>query len=109
MVTQATGLTQAIDDFVRRLSASLPVDVVILFGSQATGGATENSDIDLAVISPHFDGCSTWDRQEVIARATVGRAYGIAPVGFGSIEYAKPADSFLREIVRTGRVVYSKA
>jgi hypothetical protein len=43
----------------------------------------------------------------MIARATVGRAYRLAPIGYSSSEYHNPGPhSFLREIIRTGRVVY---
>jgi predicted nucleotidyltransferase len=83
------------------------VDAVILYGSFAKGTANESSDIDIAVISPDLEGLSTWDRQEIIARATVGRAYRLAPIGYSSSEYHNPGPhSFLREIIRTGRVVY---
>jgi len=34
----------------------IPVDSIILFGSQATGNSNDQSDIDLLVISPLFDG-----------------------------------------------------
>jgi hypothetical protein len=87
----------------------MSVECVVLFGSHARGEAREDSDIDVAVISPDFEGRSTWDRQETIARASVGRAYGISPIGFASSEYDNPErHSFLREIIRTGRVVYPK-
>ena len=85
----------------------MTVEVVILYGSYAKGTANDWSDVDVAVISPDFEGMSTWQRQDMIARATVGRGYRLAPVGFASSEYDRPADSsFLREIIRTGRVVY---
>lgn len=109
MVTQAADVTLAIDDFVRRLQTAISVDRLILFGSHAKNEVHEGSDVDLAVISPDFENRSTWERQELIARASVGRAYRISPIGFAPSEYDNPArHSFLREIVRTGRVVYPK-
>ena len=107
MVTSQAELDQKLDDFVRRVQARIRVDAVILYGSFAKGTANESSDIDIAVISPDLEGLSTWDRQEIIARATVGRAYRLAPIGYSSSEYHNPGPhSFLREIIRTGRVVY---
>ena len=107
MVTSQADLAERISDFVRRLQPAIKVEAVVLYGSYAKGTANEWSDIDIAVISPDFDGLSTWDCQEVIARATVGRAYRIAPIGYPSSEYRNPGPhSFLREIIRTGRVVY---
>jgi predicted nucleotidyltransferase len=95
------------EDFLGRLKAAIRVDAVILFGSYAKGEAREWSDIDLAVVSPDFEGRSQWDRQEIIAKSTVGRAYRIAPIGFASSEYRNSANhAFLREIIRTGREVF---
>ena len=107
MVASQVELVTKIDDFVRRLTSAIRVEAVILYGSYANGRADEWSDIDLAIISPDFEGLSTWDRQEVIARASVGRPYRLAPIGYPSSEYHNPGrHSFLREIIRTGKVVY---
>ena len=107
MVTSQVELDRRLDDFVRRLRARIRLEAVVLYGSFAKGTAGESSDIDVAVVSPDFEGLSTWDRQETIARATVGRAYRLAPIGFSSSEYHNPGPHcFLREIIRTGRVVY---
>ena len=107
MVTSQIELNQKLDDFVRRVQGRIRLEAVILYGSFAKGTANESSDVDIAVISPDFEGLSTWDRQEMIARATVGRAYRLAPIGYSSTEYHGPGPhSFLREIIRTGRVVY---
>ena len=40
---------EKIKDAVRQVIKSYPVSRVILFGSQAAGNATENSDVDLIV------------------------------------------------------------
>ncbi len=107
MVTSQVELAGKIDDFVRRLRSVVTIEAVILYGSHAKGSADDSSDIDLAIISPDFEATSTWERQEIIARATVGRGYRIAPIGYSSSEYHNPGPhSFLREIIRTGRVVY---
>jgi predicted nucleotidyltransferase len=107
MVAPATDLDKIISRFVALLSKAARVETVILYGSYVSGSPDEWSDIDIAVISPDFEGLSTWDRQEMIARATVGRAYRLAPIGYSSSEYHNPGPhSFLREIIRTGRVVY---
>ena len=107
MVTRTTDLRHAIEDFVERLGRSVRIDMVMLFGSYASDTQHEGSDIDLAIFSFDFDEMSTWDRQDRIARATVGRAYRISPVGFSMEEYRKhdPA-SFVGEVLRTGKMVY---
>ena len=107
MVATAAELENAISDFTRQLQKSLRVDAVILYGSYADGTPHEWSDIDLAVISPDFEGVPIWRRQEMIAELTVHRYRDIAPIGYPSSEYHNPGrHSFLREIIRTGRVVY---
>ena len=107
MVASEVELNGKIADFVQRLRSAMKVEAVVLYGSYAKGTADERSDIDIAVISPDFEGTSTWERQEAIARATVGRAYRISPIGYPSSEYHNPGrHSFLREIIRTGKVVY---
>ena len=52
---------QGIVDSVRKYMAALeeagiPVSFAVLFGSQAQNAASQWSDIDLLVVSPHFDG-----------------------------------------------------
>ena len=110
MVSSATELGDAIDTFVALLEKGLRIEAIILFGSYARGNAYEDSDIDLAVISPDFEGLAINHRQTMIAHLSVHRPWGIAPIGYPSSEYHNPGPhSFLREIIRTGKVVYPKA
>jgi predicted nucleotidyltransferase len=89
------------------LSHGIKVDAVVLYGSYANGTADEDSDIDVAVISADFEGVPLWRRQEIIADLTLPRDRRLAPIGYPSSEYHNPGrHSFLREIIRTGRVVY---
>jgi predicted nucleotidyltransferase len=107
VVTKTADLRPAVDDFVERLKRAVRVDMVVLFGSYASHTAGEGSDIDLAVFSRDFEGISTWERQEAIARATVGRAYRISPIAFSMEEYRKhDRHSFVAEVLRTGKMVY---
>lgn len=51
------NLVEDLRGFAARLSEGIgPVDHVILFGSQATGEAHEDSDVDLIVVSSAFEG-----------------------------------------------------
>ncbi|MBL8028972.1 MAG: nucleotidyltransferase domain-containing protein [Fibrobacteres bacterium] len=49
--------------------SSISVDSIELFGSFATDNYTENSDIDVAVISDSFTGLNHWQRIEKMADA----------------------------------------
>jgi len=107
MVTSATELSRSIDEFISLLKKGLRIEAVVLFGSHARGTAYEDSDIDLAVISPDFEGVPLWRRQIMIADLSVRRPRDISPIGYPSSEYLDPGpQSFLSEILRTGRVVY---
>ncbi len=107
MVAPATDIERIISSFVALLSRAVRVEAVILYGSYVNGSPDEWSDIDIAVISPDFEGLAMWESQRVISRATAGRDANLAPIGYPSSEYHNPGrHSFLREIIRTGRVVY---
>ena len=107
MVVTAIELDGAIADFVCRLETGIRVEALILYGSYARGTAYDQSDIDLAVISPDFEGVPMYKREEQIALLTLYRDLRITPIGYPSSEYRSPiAASFLTEVIRTGRVVY---
>ena len=110
MVASTAELNEIILDFVRQLESSIKVEAIVLFGSYARGNAYEDSDIDLAVISPDFEGVPMYRRQEIIADLTFTRPSGISPLGYAPSQYHSPEPhSFLGEIIRTGRVVYPVA
>ena len=86
------------------------MECIVLYGSYAKGEPHEWSDIDLAVISPDFEGIPMNRRQEIITRLTLHRAPNISPIGYPTSEYQSPGPhSFLREVIHTGRVVYIPA
>jgi uncharacterized protein len=110
MVATAVDLERSISRFIEMLSGVIRIEAVVLYGSYASGMATEDSDIDLAVISPDFEGVPLWRRQEIIAGHTLDRDRRLAPIGYPSSEYHNPGrHSFLREIMKTGRVVYPRS
>ena len=107
MVATATELKSAISDFTRSLEKGIRVEAIVLYGSYGHGNPGEDSDIDLAVISPDFENVPLWKRQDIIARLSVHRYPNLSPIGYPSSEYHNPGrHSFLGEILGTGRVVY---
>jgi len=107
VVTTASDLDKIIAEFVALVSRTVRIEAVILYGSYASGSPDEWSDIDIAVISPDFEEVPMWERQRIISRASVDRHSSLAPIGYPSSEYRNPGrHSFLREIIRTGKVVY---
>src|SRR6266480_1727876 len=109
VVKTAADLNSAIEEFARLLERGLRIEAIILFGSHARDMAREDSDIDLAVISPDFEAVPLVRRQLMIADLSVHRPWDISPVGYPSSQYHHPGPhSFLREIIRTGRVIYPR-
>ena len=108
MVTRQVDLEGAIARFIDDLQKGIRVEAIVLYGSYAHGHPHDWSDIDLAVISPDFEGLPINERQSILSKLTWRELDGrIEPMGYPSSEYHNPGrHSFLREIIRTGRVVY---
>jgi predicted nucleotidyltransferase len=102
-------------EIVQRLKPLDPAKV-ILFGSYAKGTATEESDIDLAVVVPggvarSVDERLLRKRPINIAMRPVNQEYAIDIKVYSTAEYdslKKYNDLFLREIETTGEVLYAK-
>ena len=60
----AAQLLVDIDHLLRELCAerAIPVDAVRFFGSRALGTARDDSDVDVALISPTFEGKDIFQR-----------------------------------------------
>ncbi len=49
-------------NFVKKLSKDFKIKEIILFGSRAKGTEKEDSDIDLIIVSPDFEGMDFFER-----------------------------------------------
>ncbi|MCX6023873.1 MAG: nucleotidyltransferase domain-containing protein [Chloroflexi bacterium] len=108
-IASAVELEESIQSFIALLERGITVHTVVLFGSYCNGVPHDWSDIDLAIVSPDFEGVDMPQRQSTIAHLTYTRARSISPIGYPLSEYHDPGPhSFLREIIRTGRVVYER-
>jgi uncharacterized protein len=109
-VATATEIDDAVRDFVHALYAHVRVEYIVLYGSYVNGKPDEWSDFDIAVISPDFEGMELWQRQDIIAVFGLRHDTRLSPIGFPLSEYHNPGrHSFLREIIRTGKVIYQAA
>lgn len=52
-----------------RVAVSIPIERMILFGSRARGHARPDSDVDLLLVSPAFEGLSAGKRAAPLYRA----------------------------------------
>ncbi|MCX7048556.1 MAG: nucleotidyltransferase domain-containing protein [Candidatus Sumerlaeota bacterium] len=72
----------------------------ILFGSYARGAAHENSDIDLIVIAPEFDGDRTVAMVENLWLATGQSDTRIEPIPCGEREWETDDSRLILEVAR---------
>lgn len=87
------------------LRQNIPLSKVILFGSHVTGGAREDSDIDVAVVISHIEG--DWLQFSAkLFRLTREIDLRIEPI---ALEETGDRRGFLAHILKAGEVIYSKA
>jgi len=78
----------------------IPVSYGVLYGSQARGTAHENSDIDLLVVSPHFDGKKNFDEVNMLWRLTARTDSRVEPIPVGEREWKEDDSRAIIEIAR---------
>jgi predicted nucleotidyltransferase len=105
MVATDIEVMDVIRTVVSQLEPEIRVEKIILFGSYASGNPEKWSDIDIAIISPSFSPFPMWRRQELLAEHLPTADVRLSPLGYTPEELLKPT-LFLREIIRTGKVVY---
>lgn len=99
---------------VRRYAEELerlgvPVERIILYGSQPRGQAREDSDVDVAVFSEAFGPPDYREFSGVLSEAAWVAEPLIEAIGFhpSRLKHVKPT-SLLHEIVSTGEVVHQR-
>ena len=81
------------------------VDRIMLFGSFSTGNFTEESDIDIAVISASFEGMDYWQRIDVLSESIYEVFAPIDAVAFTPEEWNNKS-SIMIEYAEKGEAVY---
>jgi len=72
----------------------------VVFGSHATGRATEWSDIDVVVVSPQFDGAIRRSDVDLLWRQAARTDSRIEPVACGERQWTEDDSSAIIEIAR---------
>jgi uncharacterized protein len=85
-------------------SRDIQVEKLILFGSQASGTAREDSDIDVFVISPGFADKGYWERIDILSEAIYQVFAPIEATAFTPEEW-KNKRSLLIDYARDGVLV----
>lgn len=99
MLTKESAIS-TINEFISACNQkNITFNKVILFGSVANGKSTENSDIDLALVSEQFSGnpFSDW---HLLSPINI-KFSEIEPHPF-TLQYFEESDPFIEEIKRTG-------
>ena len=96
-----------VERFVRELQQrGIQPQQVILYGSQAAGTATEDSDIDVVVVSENFSGKSYWQRIDILAEAIYALYAPIEAVAMTSEEWGS-GDAVIVDLAGNGEVLYA--
>ena len=98
---------EVIERFRKALaSLGVQVSVLVLYGSYARGNWREDSDIDVVVVSPDFEGRSYWERIELLGEAVYEVWEPIEAVAMTPQEWEK-GDSMIAHFARDGELVYA--
>ena len=104
-------LNDTINFFVNELkNEGLRISKIILFGSHASGKATEESDIDLVVVSEDFEGKSIFEKVKLLNKAdarTIKKFMIPLDVILMSQKDLESETSIIAGYARQGKVIYS--
>ena len=98
----AKSIKLLIDKYISELRKNgIEISKVILYGSYAYGVPNEKSDIDLAIVSPQFDGKERNKYLSKLWLATEVVDYVIEPIGIGEKFFNGDEFSPLLDLVKT--------
>jgi len=105
-IERSGEVTKKIDDYVGEVGENLNTDIVVLFGSFATGDINEGSDIDILVVADFKEGFL--DRIRTLMDLNTSKI-PIEPVGYTPEEFNEMKNRknpFIMEVLEKGKVLY---
>ena len=96
-----------VQDFIQAVKErDIKIEAVFLFGSYAQNKANNDSDIDVAVISPDF-GKDFFDESALLKKISLKIDFDMSPRAYSSEEYkkAKEGDFLYQEIIKKGKLI----
>ncbi|MDD3014555.1 MAG: nucleotidyltransferase domain-containing protein [Candidatus Gastranaerophilales bacterium] len=100
-------IEKIVKNFIKSVEErNIKIEAVFLFGSYAKNTADENSDIDIAVISPDF-GKDFFDECVSLKEISEKIDFDISPRAYSLEEYnnAKEGDFLYQEIIKKGKLI----
>lgn len=91
---------KSINDYIKEIKKQYNITAIILFGSYAKGTYTEDSDIDIAVISEDFE--DIYDTMAILMGMTWDIDARIEPHPIRKKDYEEVSDYFIKEVIETG-------
>jgi uncharacterized protein len=101
MAATTDVIIDVVRQYLKELTAhNIPIDEAILFGSFVRGTARDESDIDVAIVSPAFSGDRFDDRRRIVPlRRRIDAR--IEPIPFRPEQFAN-GGNLIDEIKKTG-------
>lgn len=93
-------LLAIINKYAEAIRKHYNIHAIILFGSYVKGNNTENSDIDIAIVSEDFD--DIYDAMAVLMGMTWDIDARIEPHPIKKKDYDETSNYFIKEIQETG-------
>lgn len=93
-------IKESIMKYIEEVAKKYEIDSIILFGSYAKGNNTEDSDIDIAIISKDFN--DIYDDMAKLMLLTWDIDARIEPHPIKSEDFNEKSDPFVQEIINTG-------
>ena len=104
MATDFEAVKKVAVDYANEVRRTFPVDKVILFGSYASGTATDLSDVDIAFFLHNYGGKTRFDiGLQLLKLCRRYKAY-FEPLVFETTEIER-GNPFVKEILRTGQEI----
>ena len=95
-----SGIMESIQKYIEKISQYYKIEAIILFGSYAKGTESEDSDIDIAIVSDDFD--DIYDCMAILMGMTWDIDARIEPHPITTEDYENISNPFVREVINTG-------
>ncbi|MCD4750061.1 MAG: nucleotidyltransferase domain-containing protein [Thermoanaerobaculales bacterium] len=93
---------KALDVFIAAVREVVPVEAAYVFGSVARGDASEDSDLDVAVVSAHFRSMRRIDAITLLLSKTTGLGIDLQPIPMTPEDLASKEDVVARAVAEHG-------